>query len=287
MKIFYMLMLMVVSVMAQKVEFQVLGSGGPEIDGRASTSYIVWIDDKARVLIDAGSGSMLNFEKSKARLEDLEVIVLTHLHIDHSVDLPSYIKAGYFSNRRDILPIVGPSGNRSFPDIEDFLDSLFNGAYKYMSDVLDEDSDSFQIVPVEVDSKNLIHKKFKHFSLDLTNVYHGNVPAIAVRVNVGSKSLLVSGDTNNKNLSLEKLVKNVNLFVAHHAIPQYAKGYATQLHMTPSIIAKVAKDGNAKKVLLTHRMKRTIGKEEESLKVIKKIYNGEVLLAEDMMKLKL
>ena len=287
MKIIYILMSIVVSVMAQKVEFQVLGSGGPELDGRASTSYIVWIDDKARVLIDAGSGSMLNFEKSGAKLEDLEVIVLTHLHIDHSVDLPSYVKAGYFSNRRAVLPIIGPSGNRYFPDIEEFLDSLFDGAYKYMSDVLDKDSDSFQIVALEIDSSKVIHKKFKDFSLDLTNVYHGNVPAIAVRVNINNKSLLISGDTNNKNLSLQKLAKNVDLFVAHHAIPQYAKGYATKLHMTPSTIAKVSKDADVKEILLTHRMRRTVGKEKESLTIIKQIYKGKIIFAEDMMKLEL
>lgn len=62
------------------------------IDGRASSSYILWIDDKAKLLVDMGSGSMLRFEQSKAKLEDLEAVVLTHLHIDHSVDLPSFIK---------------------------------------------------------------------------------------------------------------------------------------------------------------------------------------------------
>lgn len=287
-KVFLMLLL-VSSVYAQKVEFEVLGSGGPELDGRASASYIVWIDDKARVLIDTGSGSMLRFEQSGAKLEDLEVIVLTHMHIDHSVDLPSYIKAGYFSNRKEVLPIIGPDGSRNFPDIEDYLEALFgsNGAYQYMSDVLEENSDSFQIVPVEIDSSSVIHKSFQNFSLDLTNVNHGNVPAIAVRINIASKSILVSGDTNNENHSLQKLAKNVDLFVAHHAISQDAQGYATHLHMKPLEIGIVAREANVKKVLLTHRMKRTIGSENETLESIAKSYKGEVLFAEDRMKIML
>src|SRR5580658_1660035 len=42
------------------VELQVLGSGGPELqDKRASSSYVVWRDGKARVLIDAGGGAAL------------------------------------------------------------------------------------------------------------------------------------------------------------------------------------------------------------------------------------
>lgn len=279
-------MLVAIIAMAQKIEFEVLGSGGPEIDGRASASYIVWIDDKARLLIDAGSGSMLRFEQSGAKLEDLEAIVLTHMHIDHCVDLPSYIKAGYFSKRTEKLPIIGPSGNRHFPDIESYLERLFgdDGAYEYMSDVLTPSSDSFQIYPVEIDSESVVHKKFNNFTLDMINVHHANVPAISVRINVEGKSILVSGDTNNKNSALDQLAKNVDLFVAHHAIPEYARGYATKLHMTPSIIANVATKGNVKKVLLTHRMLRTIGNEKESMDVMKKIYKGNVIFAEDQMR---
>ena len=45
---------------AKGVAVQVLGSGGPETqDKRASTSYLIWKDGKARVIIDAGGGSDL------------------------------------------------------------------------------------------------------------------------------------------------------------------------------------------------------------------------------------
>ncbi len=87
------------TLLSQKIELEILGSGGPELDGRASTSYVLWIDNKAKLLVDMGSGSMLRFEQSNAKLKDLEAVVLTHLHIDHSVDLPSFVKAGYFTSR--------------------------------------------------------------------------------------------------------------------------------------------------------------------------------------------
>ena len=65
-----------------KVSLQVLGSGGPEIgDKRASSGYIVWIDGKSRVLVDFGGGASLRFEEAGAKIEDLDVILLTHLHI--------------------------------------------------------------------------------------------------------------------------------------------------------------------------------------------------------------
>ena len=83
---------------AQGVAVQVLGSGGPEItDQRASSAYLVWQDGKARILVDMGPGSMLRYEQSGARIEDLDVILLTHLHVDHSADLPALIKAAFFT----------------------------------------------------------------------------------------------------------------------------------------------------------------------------------------------
>jgi hypothetical protein len=40
------------------VELQVLGSGGPELeDKRASSSYLLWQDGRARILVDSGGGS--------------------------------------------------------------------------------------------------------------------------------------------------------------------------------------------------------------------------------------
>jgi len=71
------------------ISLQVLGSGGPELDDqRASSSYLIWADNKAVALIDIGGGASLNYERSGAQFEDLKVIALSHLHVDHSADLP-------------------------------------------------------------------------------------------------------------------------------------------------------------------------------------------------------
>ena len=275
--------------MATDVTFEVLGSGGPEIDGRASASYIIWIDGKARILIDTGSGSMLRFEESGAKLEDLELIALTHLHIDHVVDLPSYIKAGYFTRRSAPLPILGPIANQYFPSTDEYINIMFGekGAYRYMSDVLTSQSDSFQILPESIDAPMIVRKKYKDFTLSIINVNHGIIPALAFRIDVGEKSILISGDTSNINKQLEKLATDVDLFVAHHAIAEVHGTYANNLHMTPSIITNIAKYSHVKKIVLTHRMRRTIGEEKKSLKIIKKRFNGPVIFADDRLRINL
>lgn len=287
MKQIFLLLLLVSSLFSSKIEFEVLGSGGPEIDGKASTSYLLLIDGKARLIIDMGSGAMLRFEQSNAKIEDLEAVVLTHLHIDHSVDLPAFVKAGFFSKRSESLDIIAPSGNAYFPSTTEFVQNLFGkkGAYRYMQDVLTPQSDSFQIIAINIQKE--AQRVYKDFTLQFIRVHHGIVPALALKISVGNKVIVISGDTNDENHQLEILANNADLFVAHHAISQSAQGYATHLHMPPSIIANIAKKAKVKKVLLTHRMKRTIGKEDETLRIIKKEYNGKIIFAEDRMKLRL
>ena len=110
----------------ERVEVQVLGAGGPELgDGFASSSYLIWLDDKARVMVDAGGGSSLNFEKAGARIEDLDAVLFTHLHVDHSADWPVYVKAAFFTDRNRDLPVYGPEGDRLLPSMTDFQQALF------------------------------------------------------------------------------------------------------------------------------------------------------------------
>jgi len=271
---------------AANIQFEVLGSGGPELDGRASTSYLLWIEGKARLLVDMGSGSMLRFEESGAKLRDLEAVVLTHLHIDHSVDLPSFVKAGYFSDRSRPLDILGPSGNASFPSTSKFLHILFGpkGAYRYMQDVLTPQSDSFEITGIDIDG--YLRRNYPDFTLELIPTHHGIVPALALRITVGGKHIVISGDTNDADHSLEKLIDHADLFIAHHAIPEEQTGFASSLHMRPSVIGKLAQKGEVKQVLLTHRMKRTEGRERQTLQVIRRYYKGKIRFANDHTRIK-
>jgi ribonuclease BN (tRNA processing enzyme) len=62
-----------------------------------------------------GTGSLLRFEQAGARSEDIEAILLTYLHVDHSADLPALVKPSFFSERSIELPVYGPTGNRRMP----------------------------------------------------------------------------------------------------------------------------------------------------------------------------
>ena len=148
-KILILLLLSPLILLAQpKIALQVLGSGGPESgDKRASSGYIVWIDGKSRVLVDFGGGTSLRFEETGAKIEDLDVILLTHLHIDHTADLPALLKSSFFVRRSKDLPIYGPKNNKFMPSTKSFIERLFKnnkGAWQYMGDYLDGTA-SFQL----------------------------------------------------------------------------------------------------------------------------------------------
>ena len=107
------------------VALQVLGSGGPIADdGRASSGYLLWIDGRSRVLVDAGGGTFLRFGEAGASFVDLEFVGLSHFHTDHSADFPALLKSGNFSGRNAPLTVAGPGQGGPFPGLSSWLDSM-------------------------------------------------------------------------------------------------------------------------------------------------------------------
>ncbi len=271
------------------VSVQVLGSGGPELsDQRASSSYLVNIAGKAAIMVDSGSGSSLNYEKSGADLTQLQAVLFTHFHVDHSADFPALIKASYFTNRSQDLKIYGPKGNELMPSAAEFVNGLFGkkGVYRYLNDYLVPASSSAyhirteNIRPIKNSVKQI--QLTDAISLSAVPVHHGPIPALAWRIDAGGCAVTFSGDFNNSLRSVPVLAKNSDILVAHHAIPEGAQGIARNLHAPPSEIGMVAQQANVKKLVLSHRMRRTLGREQESLSWIRRNYSGPVIFANDL-----
>ncbi len=79
----------------------VLGSGGPDAmpSGRASAGYLIFVDGSPRILMDAGGGTYQRVAEAGVDMRNLDVILLSHLHIDHTSDMSAIIKTVYFHNR--------------------------------------------------------------------------------------------------------------------------------------------------------------------------------------------
>ncbi|HFQ61623.1 MAG TPA: MBL fold metallo-hydrolase [Epsilonproteobacteria bacterium] len=286
-KILITLLFSSVILLAQHtVALQVLGSGGPEMgDKRASSAYIVWIDGKSKVLIDFGGGASLRFEEVNAKIADLDVILLTHLHVDHTADIPALLKAAFFTRASGNLLVYGPEKNAYMPNTKVFIKRLFDedkGVWKYLGDHLNGDARlQIKAFTIEQSHQNKVIYARNGIRITAVSVHHGIIPAIAYRIDIGNKSITFSGDMNGDYHTLEKLAKGTDILVAHNAVPKGSTGVAAQLHMTPTIIGQIAKKSHPKKLILSHRMLRTLGKEKETKREIRKYYKGNMQFAND------
>ena len=83
-----------------------LGTSSATISPGSSTSaYLVEINQDC-ILIDAGIGALRQLRKVKIRPENINVILITHWHLDHYAGLPAVLKAR--SNSAN-LSIYGPA----------------------------------------------------------------------------------------------------------------------------------------------------------------------------------
>ncbi|HEX7815726.1 MBL fold metallo-hydrolase [Dyella sp.] len=268
--------------------WQVLGSGGPELNARAQSGHVLWIDGKARAVFDAGAGTAVNFGKSGARIEDLDLIALTHLHSDHSQDVPAYIKASFFGERDRPLPILGPAAGHGFPSIRTFLEALFAGdhaAYGYLGGFLRDGDESYRIEPIVVaPDKESIVTVFENARLKIRaiTVRHGPVPALAYRIDAGNHAVVYLGDTDARAPALVELARGADLMVANMAIPEDNNdAVAAALHAPPSRIAALAQQAGVKRLLLSHWMHRSEQAMPAILRTIAAEYRGKVDVARD------
>ena len=272
------------------VALQVLGSGGPIADdARASSSYIVWVDGKSRVLIDAGGGSFLRFGEAHANFNDLEFVGLSHFHADHSADFVALLKSGNFAGRQRPLTVAGPSGSNRFPGLDDFLQANLNatdGAFKYLAGYLDGSSNLPRLDAIEIaedaDAGSDLLATQDLISIFAQHVPHGIVPATAFRVEVQDKSIVFSSDQNGSDPEFARFAKNASILVMHMPIPEDSGDAGKQLHAVPSRIAEIAAAANADRLLLSHFMARSLRSLDENVQIVREGYDGELLIADDL-----
>jgi ribonuclease BN (tRNA processing enzyme) len=268
---------------------QVLGSGGPETgDRRASTSYLIWENGRARVIVDAGGGSALRFGESGAKMSDLDVFLFSHFHVDHSSDFPALVFSSWFGDRTRPLPVFGPSGNETMPSTTEFVHDLFSdprGAWRHLSDMVEPNPEgTYELQPHNVSPSSTPVLVFHNAGMAVyaVSVVHGPFPALAWRVEINGKRVVFSGDTNGDGQGLTLLASNADIFVAHNAAREGATGVERRLHMPPSVIGTTAANAHVKQLVLSHRMLRTLGKEEETQAEIRRRFAGPILFANDL-----
>lgn len=276
---------------ADGVAIQVLGSGGPIADdGRASSSYLIWVDGKSRVLIDAGGGSFLRFGEARGSFLDLDFIGLSHFHADHSADFPALLKSGNFSGRKRPLTVAGPSGNGRFPALQAYLASMIganDGAYAYLSGYLDGSGGLAPLLQQEISADSSLTQDLLGSSDDIAitamRVPHGIVPAVAFRVDVRGTSFVFASDQNGSDDDFAKFAQDASVLVMHMPIAEDTTDGALQLHAIPSKIAAIASIAGADQLLLSHFMARSLKNLDDNVQIVRDGFTGGLVVAEDLL----
>ena len=269
------------------VALQVLGSGGPIADdGRASSAYVVWVDGKSRVLIDAGGGAFLRFGEAGARFEDLDFVGLSHFHTDHSTDFSALLKSGSFSARKRPLPVAGPDEDGVFPGLKDYLQATLDretGAYAYLSAFLDGTAGTPMLTPREVSpGPPALLWSSEELAVDAMQVPHGIVPAVAFRVRVGDVTIVFASDQNGSDPAFADFASEASILVMHMVVPEDVAGVGRRLHAPPSVIGELAAKANPDKLVLSHFMARSLEDLDGNVALVKQAYTGDVVVGEDL-----
>jgi ribonuclease BN (tRNA processing enzyme) len=266
---------------ANPVAVQILGSGGPAVNReRASSSYLVWMGDQARILVDIGGGAFLRFGQAQARLSDLSLIAISHLHPDHVSDLPALL---WLSNqsRQESMLVAGPSGNDLVPSLPTFLSRLFDqksGAFQVLGATLGGTGGGVRldvgvIDVTKVDPSNVLDRQ--GITVTALGIPHGNIPALAYRVQAGTVSIVFSTDQTGTNPKFIEFARGANVLVMHLA----TAASDSPLHASPAVVGRIARDAGVGRLVVSH-----IGQFEldPAIAEVKKYFTGPLTVGADL-----
>lgn len=302
----------------------VLGSGGPVAvkNGRASAGYLIFVDGKPRILMDIGGGAYQRIAESGVNIRDLDTVLLSHLHIDHTGDLSAAIKTIYFHNnlargRNPALPgrtaainIYGPTstsfpngpggsfpnGVLQYPSTVDYVHNHYSvakgGVERYLNafaPAISGGASKFAYTANDLSSNwkmNNIETIMDQDGLKITAiaVNHGPVPAVAFRVDYKGHSIAYTGDIHSRTNNMITLSQDADLLIYDTAITETlpANPVFHALHTEPRRIGEVAAAANVKKLVLSHITPVTEPRIKEIKTAIRENYVGSIKVAEDL-----
>jgi ribonuclease BN (tRNA processing enzyme) len=268
------------------VAVQILGSGGPAINPeRASAGYLLWVGTQAKLLFDIGGGAYFRFGQSRAKLADLAMVGISHLHPDHTSDLAA-LMWGSNRMRSEPLPIVGPSGNNVAPDFATFLSRMFDektGAFQVLGSTLGAvqpgaERPRLNVSIVDV-TKTEPTKVLDRDGMTITafRIPHANLPTLAYRVQTRDVSVVFGSDQNGTDPKFVDFAKGANVLIMHLAIAAGAP--PSPLHAAPAVVGRIAHEAGVGRLILGHIGQFDL---EKAIAELKTTYAGPLTIGADL-----
>jgi len=262
-------------VQALKVQF--LGAGTIIPTPKRSYSSILLETSSEKILLDIGPATLYKLYRTGSSLDDIEQVLLSHFHIDHVADYLPMIHAKAFNpstgemEPKGPLTIYGPKGLATFT--KDLLENV--DPWKSAAKSLGR-SGYLKLY----EAKEGIFKNVQSWAGVAASVQHAG--GVAYRIESGGTSMTYSGDTV-PDENLIKLAKKTDLLIHECSFP--SEDLLVGLHTTASKLGGIAAKTECRCLALTHLYPVCEGRIDEMIDTIRRDYDGEIIIAEDYMKL--
>ena len=212
------------------MKIRVLGASGSKLPGLHLTSFLL----DHRILIDTGSAaSCLDFEEQS----NVQAVMLSHIHIDHSLGLMLMADNLVGSTKRSIEVF-------SIPEVLDGLrQHLFNNqVWPDFTAIPNNRSAVFRLCPLS----NGRPVKFDRYTIRAVRVNH-SVPTVGFVISDGRSSFVYTADTRptEKIWQVARQAKNLKGVLIETSFPKRLQQMADLSgHLTPQTLAdEIAKSG--------------------------------------------
>ena len=263
------------------------------------------------ILVDCGEGTQRQLRIARIKPSKITKLLITHWHGDHVLGIPGLIQNLAAHNSKNTLDIYGPKGSKKYlknmlsgivvqEKVKYEVKELSSGVF-YKNDFILEALPLDHITPClaysfkERDSRKINLGYTKKFGLTrhplLGNLQRGKdivykgkkIQASKATTLIKGKKIAIVMDTAPTKNAV-KIAKDSDILITEATwSKELEKFVMKRKHLTAELAAKIAKQANAKKLILTHfsqRYKDIKQLETEAKKVFKN-----TVLAEDFMQI--
>ena len=223
-----------------------------------------------KLLFDLGPGTMKRLLEAGTTIGEIDLVLLSHFHPDHSGELASFLFAAKYPEayrRRTPFTLAGARGLRR----------LFEGLKGAWGDWLVLPEEIFSLQEMGRDRPDVLAQgEMVIRSRPVAHTPH----SIGYRIEMpDGTSLAYSGDTDFCD-SLVELARGTDLFLCECSLPD---GMKVEKHLTPSEAGAAAAKAGVKHLVLTHFYPECDGADVGAQ--CRRTWQGPLTLAEDLMKI--